>query len=111
MSEIPASPEDDGIPKYADEDSYAYDVGDRPSFDDSPAALPGEEPAVLPAEEIGPEEEADLSEQPSNSDAATADHESYVESEAGIGVTGDDEGVVVDVEPLDLTLDRADRTR
>lgn len=106
MSETPISPEDDGIPKYADDTSSAYDVGDRPSFEDSPAALPGEEPAELAPEEIGPEEEADLTEQPPNADAATADHERYVESESGIGVTEDDEGVVVDVEPVDSNLDR-----
>jgi len=105
MSETPVSPEDDGIPKYADDTSYAYDVGDRPSFEDSPTALPADEPAVLPPEEIGPEEEADLSELPASQDAATADHETYVDSESGIGVSDDDIGVVVEVAPVDASVD------
>ena len=104
MSESSISPEDDGIPSYADDESSAYDIGDRPSFEDSPAALPGDEPEALPPEEIGPEEEADLSEQPWNADAADFDHESYVESESGIGVTGDERGVLVDVEPADPSV-------
>lgn len=36
--------EDSGIPDYADDASTAYDEADRPRLDDSPAALPGEEP-------------------------------------------------------------------
>lgn len=102
MSETPVSPEDDGIPNYADDDSSAYDIGDRPSFDDSPAALPVDDPEALPPEEVGPEEEADLSEWPPNLDAATVDHEAWVDSESGIGVTDDGEFVVEEVEPVDV---------
>lgn len=103
MSETPISPEDDGIPNYADDDSSAYDLGDRPSFDDSPAALPADEPQALPADEIGPEEEADLSEWPPNADAATVDHEAWIDSQSGIGVTADDDGeIVAEVEPVDV---------
>jgi len=107
MSELPSSPEDDGIPSHASDDSYAYDQGDRPSFDDSPAALPGYEPTVLPPEEVGPEEAADLAEQPASEDAAEFDHERYVDSQSGVGVTDDEDdlGVIVDVAPVDSTLD------
>jgi len=70
--------------------------------DDSPAALPGNEPQVLPAEEIGPEEEADLSEQYPSEDAAALDHESYVDSQSGLGASEDDGTVVFDVEPVDV---------
>jgi hypothetical protein len=108
MSELPTSPEDEGIPDYADDDSYAYDQGDRPSFDDSPAALPGDEPTVLPPEEVGPDEEADLSELPRSEDAAEFDHERYVDSQSGIGITDDDDepGVEgVDVTPVDINVD------
>lgn len=116
MSELRPSPDDEGIPDVADDDSYAYDQGDRPSFDDSPAALPEDEPTALPPEEIGPEEEADLSERPASEDAAEFDHERYVDSQSGVGVTGDDDdaGVVVvevtpvdpdDVTPVDVNVD------
>jgi hypothetical protein len=101
MSETPISSEDDGIPDYADDESSAYDTGDRPSFEDSPAALPGEDPAVLPPEVVSPEEEADLSEQP----PIASSTEESMESESEIGVTGDgDGGVVVDAEPADTNV-------
>jgi hypothetical protein len=102
MRETPISPEDDGIPNYADDDSSAYDLGDRPSFDDSPAALPVDDPEALPPEEIGPEEEADLSEWPPNADVASADHEAWIDSQSGIGVSDDDGDVTVEVEPVDV---------
>jgi hypothetical protein len=104
MSELRPSPEEEGIPDVADDDSYAYDQGDRPSFDDSPAALPEDELEELPPEEIGPEEQADISELPASEDAAEFDHERYVDSQSGVGVTEDfDEPgvVVVDVTPAD----------
>jgi hypothetical protein len=101
MSETSISPEDDGIPKYADDESSAYDLGDRPSFEDSPAALPVSDPEVLPPEEIGPEEEADLSESDPSEEAAELDHESYVDAQSGVGV-GDDGDLVFDVEPVDV---------
>lgn len=101
MSETSVSPEDDGIPGYADDESTAYDLGDRPSFEDSPAALPGRDPEALPPEEIGPEEEADLSEATPNEDAAIVDHEAYIDSQSGIGVS-DDGDLLFDVEPVDV---------
>jgi hypothetical protein len=38
------SPEDEGIPDYADDTSYAEDSAIKPSFNDSPPALPVEGP-------------------------------------------------------------------
>jgi hypothetical protein len=40
---IPNDPESDGIPDVADDTSTAYDVHDRPRFEDSPVALPGDD--------------------------------------------------------------------
>jgi hypothetical protein len=36
-------PEMDGVPRYADDTSTAYDPADRPDFDDSPPPLPSDE--------------------------------------------------------------------
>lgn len=102
MSETPVTPEDDGIPNYANDDSSAYDEADRPLFDDSPAALPGDDADALPPVDIGPEEEADLSEQPRSNDVASVDHESWVDSQSGIGVTDEEGDVTVEVGPVDV---------
>jgi hypothetical protein len=102
MSERPISPEDDGIPNYANDDSSAYDEADRPLFDDSPAALPGNDWDALPPVDVGPEEEADLSELPYSNDLASADHETWVDSESGIGVTEQEGDVTVEVGPIDV---------
>lgn len=56
------SPEDEGIPGYADDASTAYDRGGRPRFDDSPPSLPEDEPTGLPAEEPSDDEIADQAE-------------------------------------------------
>ncbi|NUO59369.1 MAG: hypothetical protein HOV71_27645, partial [Hamadaea sp.] len=61
----------DGIPDYADDTSTAYDTGDNPRIDDTAPSLPGDEPEYLPDESATPEEEADLTEGPS--EAADAD--------------------------------------
>ncbi|NUT35606.1 MAG: hypothetical protein HOV79_21340 [Hamadaea sp.] len=53
------SPEDEGIPGYADDTSTAYDRGDRPHFDDTAPALPEDEPLELPTEEPSDDELAD----------------------------------------------------
>jgi uncharacterized protein DUF5709 len=102
MSETPFSPEDDGIPDYANDDSSAYDEGTRPLFDDSPAALPGTDLDELPPVDIGPEEEADLNELPRSNDVASADHETWVDSQSGIGVTESEGDVAVEVGPVDV---------
>lgn len=46
MSESPdyPSPEEEGIPDYADDTSTAYQEGERPRFRDSPASMPADEP-------------------------------------------------------------------
>lgn len=41
------SPEDEGLPDYADDDSTAYEDVDRPRFRDSPAILPADEPQAV----------------------------------------------------------------
>lgn len=109
MSETPVSPEDDGIPKTADDDSFAYDLGDHPSFDDSPPSMPGDDADALPPVEIGAEEEADLSELPRSNDVASVDHESWEDSESGVGDTGEGDVTVevqpVDVQPVDTNVD------
>ena len=38
------TPEEEGLPDYADDDSTAYEEADRPRFRDSPANLPADEP-------------------------------------------------------------------
>ncbi len=43
----PSTPEDEGIPDYANDDSTAYDDTDRPRFRDSPPPLPGDRPQAL----------------------------------------------------------------
>jgi hypothetical protein len=43
----PADAESDGIPYYADDSTTAYDEADRPRFNDSPAALPADEPLAV----------------------------------------------------------------
>lgn len=41
------SPEDEGIPDYADDTSTAFDESDRPRFNDSPQVFPADEPQAL----------------------------------------------------------------
>lgn len=43
----PERPEDEGIPDYAADTSTAYDEADRPRLDDSPPALPADEPQAV----------------------------------------------------------------
>lgn len=61
MSEDPvegaATPEAEGIPDYADDDSTAYDDTARPSFRDSPPAMPADEPQALDTPGLTAEEQ------------------------------------------------------
>jgi len=41
------SPEDEGIPDYADDTSTAFDEADRPRFNDSPQVFPADRPQAL----------------------------------------------------------------
>lgn len=43
----PERPEDEGIPDHAADTSTAYDQADRPTFDDSPPALPADQPQAV----------------------------------------------------------------
>lgn len=43
----PEDPEQEGIPDHAADTSTAYEESDRPRFDDSPPALPAEQPQAL----------------------------------------------------------------
>lgn len=43
----PERPEDEGIPDHADDTSTAFEEGDRPRLDDSPSALPADQPVAL----------------------------------------------------------------
>jgi hypothetical protein len=46
-SEYPESPEDEGIPSYADDNSSAYDQGTKPRLDDPPSVPPRDRPLGL----------------------------------------------------------------
>lgn len=41
------TPEDEGVPDYADDTSTAFNEQDRPRFNDSPYPVPGREPEAL----------------------------------------------------------------
>lgn len=41
------TPEEQGIPDHADDDSTAYGEAERPRFRDSPASLPADEPQAV----------------------------------------------------------------
>jgi len=77
------SPEDEGIPETADDTSSAYDRGSRPRFDEPSVALPADDPYELPEEEVGPDEEADLTEL-SDEEAAEQDADYYAEQQSGL---------------------------
>src|SRR3954453_11904744 len=104
MSQTPVDPDDDGIPRSADEESSAYDLGGRPSFEDSPAASPGEEPAELPPEQVGPEKEAAPIEGYLNAVAPEPEMASEMASESQIEIIEHDGEVLVDIEPVPMTL-------
>jgi hypothetical protein len=77
------SPEDEGIPEVADDTSTAYDRGDRPQFNEPTVAMPADNPWELPEEEIGPEEEADLTEL-GDEEAAEDDADYFAEEQSGL---------------------------
>jgi hypothetical protein len=119
----PESPEDSGIPGYADDTSSAYDRGTRPSFED-PVALPGDEAVgvddfgVTPAEETAgepldariarevPDDQDDFDE---TADVQMADEPPYLyDDEVGHSVgrlVAPDQGGGSDLEDEDVAYD------
>lgn len=54
--DVPETPEEEGIPDYADDTSTAYEETERPTFSDSPAALPADRPQAVDEHGVtGPE--------------------------------------------------------